>query len=88
MNLVLCLGTNGGLEHFLEDLALRWVEHAVIREMGAKTGEEARTKAAHKDRKHFRCSMMDGVTRGMILELILALRVVESVFAAVKFKSG
>ena len=58
MNLVLRLGTNGGLDHFLEDLALRWVEHTVIREMGAKTGEEVRTKAAHKgliqtDRKHF-----------------------------------
>jgi hypothetical protein len=49
---ILHLGTDGCLEHLLEDLALvsgcASLQLAVIGEMGAKAGEEARVKAIHK----------------------------------------
>ncbi len=53
---VLCLGTNGGLEHFLEDLALvssrACLRLAVVGEVGTKAGKEARIKAIHKSREN------------------------------------
>jgi hypothetical protein len=49
---ILHLGTDGCLEHLLEDLALvsgrEHLQLAVIGEMGAKAGKEARVKAIHK----------------------------------------
>jgi hypothetical protein len=49
---ILHLGTDGCLEHLLEDLALvsgrARLQLAVIGEMGAKAGEEARVEAIHK----------------------------------------
>ncbi len=49
---VLCLGTNGGLEHFLEDLALvsgrARLRLAVVGEVGTKARKKARIKAIHK----------------------------------------
>jgi hypothetical protein len=49
---ILHLGTDGCLEHLLEDLALVsgcvHLRLAVIGEMGAKAGKEARVKAIHK----------------------------------------
>ncbi len=49
---ILHLGTDGCLEHLLEDLALVGgrvhLRLAVVREMGAKASKEARIKAIHK----------------------------------------
>ncbi len=49
---ILHLGTDGCLEHLLEDLALvsgrARLQLAVIGEMGAKAGKEARVEAIHK----------------------------------------
>ncbi len=49
---VLHLNTNGGLEHFLEDLALvsgcLRLQLAVVRKVCTKAGKEARIKAIHK----------------------------------------
>ncbi len=67
---VLCLGTNGGLEHFLEDLALvsdrLRLQLAVVWKVCTKAGEEARNKAILKGMANIdgELLLVDEQTRG------------------------
>ncbi len=67
---ILRLGSNGGLEHILEDLALvssrALLQFTVLGKVGMKASKEARVKANHEcladtDRKHL---LVDEWTRG------------------------